>query len=69
MEKKIIIFTRDDATSKNTERILRKKLDNTGYIVTSSYCPDADLLVCIGGDGTFLEAIQDRKSTRLNSSH
>ncbi|NLD10727.1 MAG: NAD(+)/NADH kinase [Clostridiales bacterium] len=57
MEKKIIIFTRDDATSKNTERILRKKLDNTGYIVTSSYCPDADLLVCIGGDGTFLEAI------------
>ena len=57
MNKKITIFTRDDRTSKNTEKILRKKLDDSGYEVTCKYCDDADLLVCIGGDGTFLEAI------------
>jgi NAD+ kinase len=57
MEKNICIYTNNNNTSLNTERILKKKLDNTGFNVLPGYCDKADLLVCIGGDGTFLEAI------------
>lgn len=57
MSKKIIIYSSTTAPSKRTEKLLRKKLDNVGFTVVDEFCKDADLLVCIGGDGTFLEAI------------
>lgn len=57
MNKKIYIYANDSETSKKTEKKLKQKLDNSGFVVLPSYRDDADLLVCIGGDGTFLEAI------------
>lgn len=57
MKKNVYIYANDSAVSKKTEQKLHQKLDNTGFTVLSDFKPDADLLVCIGGDGTFLEAI------------
>lgn len=57
MKKRIFIYANDSETSKNTEKQLRQKLDKSGFYVMQQYDDSADLLVCIGGDGTFLEAI------------
>lgn len=57
MSKKIFIFANESDSSKYTERQLKKKLDKTGYTVIPEYSEGADLMVCIGGDGTFLEAM------------
>lgn len=38
---------------------MRQKLDNSGFVLLQNYREDADLLVCIGGDGTFLQAIHE----------
>lgn len=57
MNNKVYIYANDSETSKKTEKKLKQKLDNSGFTLLSKYSPDADLLVCIGGDGTFLEAI------------
>ncbi len=57
MNNKVFIYANDSETSKKTEKKLKQKLDNSGFTLLSKYSPDADLLVCIGGDGTFLEAI------------
>lgn len=57
MNNKIYIYANDSETSKRTEKKLKQKLDNSGFVPLPKYSPDADLLVCIGGDGTFLEAI------------
>lgn len=57
MSKKVFIYANDSETSKRTEKKLKQKLDNSGFILLNKYHEDADLLVCIGGDGTFLEAI------------
>ena len=57
MNKKIYIYANDSETSKKTEKQLKQKLDNSGFVLLPKYSDEADLLVCIGGDGTFLEAI------------
>ena len=57
MNKKIYIYANDSETSKRTKKQLKQKLDNSGFVLLPKYTEKADLLVCIGGDGTFLEAI------------
>lgn len=57
MNKKICIFESDTLSSHNTAKKLIQKLDNVGFAVSRKYCDDADLLVVVGGDGTFIEAI------------
>ncbi|MGF6375596.1 NAD+ kinase [Clostridiales Family XIII bacterium PM5-7] len=57
MNEQIFIYANDGETSKKTKSSLRQKLDKSGFTVLPSYSEEADLLVCIGGDGTFLEAI------------
>lgn len=57
MSRKIFIFANESESSKYTEKQLRKKLDKSGYTIYNSYSDDVDLLICIGGDGTFLEAM------------
>lgn len=37
--------------------MLKQKLDNSGFVLLQKYSEHTDLLVCIGGDGTFLEAL------------
>lgn len=57
MDRKVYIYANDTETSKRTERKLKQKLDAAGFAVLPKYYDDIELLFCIGGDGTFLEAI------------
>lgn len=57
MNKQIYIYANDSETSKRIEKQLKQKLDNSGFVLLPKYSDSADLLVCIGGDGTFLKAI------------
>ena len=59
MPNKIVIYSNDSIQSKKTGKVLKEKLEKSGYLVTDRFCPEADLLVCIGGDGTFLRAIHN----------
>lgn len=53
----ITIHTNDTMVSLKTKRLLAKKLEGSGFIVSESIDPDSELIVCIGGDGAFLEGI------------
>lgn len=53
----IYIYSNKSRSSNETEQLLHKKLDNAGFHVLHRLTREADLMVCIGGDGTFLEAI------------
>jgi len=53
----INVFANDNALSKETKRLLRRKLDKSGFIVPKEFDPNAELIICIGGDGSFLETL------------
>lgn len=55
--KKIFIYRNDKEMSIRTQELLKGKLDISGFTVIPEFNKDADLMVCIGGDGTFLEAM------------
>lgn len=55
--KKIFIYRNENEMSKRTHELLKGKLDRSGFAILSSFDPSVDLMVCIGGDGTFLEAM------------
>lgn len=56
--KKIKIYKNDTELSKKTEQLLLSKIGNYDIEVSEKLTNDCDLLVCIGGDGAFLEAMQ-----------
>ncbi|QIB69599.1 NAD(+)/NADH kinase [Aminipila butyrica] len=53
----ITIHTNDTPASLKTKKLLAKKLEVSGFIVSESLEGDSELIVCIGGDGAFLEGI------------
>lgn len=55
--KKVFIYSNGTSSSKKTEKKLIEKLDKSGYTLLSTFNPEIDLMVVIGGDGTFLEAV------------
>lgn len=58
MKKKLInIFTNNTNISLDTKSELTKKLIERGYAVTAEYSSDAELIICIGGDGALLKSI------------
>lgn len=57
--KKIKIYKNDTEISKNTEKLLIEKLRFFDVAITDELTEDCDLLICIGGDGAFLEAIHN----------
>jgi NAD+ kinase len=58
MKKKLInIFTNNSEKSLETQEDLKKKLIDKGYTVTGEYSSEAELIVCIGGDGALLETV------------
>lgn len=62
MTNKIInIFTNGTDVSLETKSELTKKLVDKGYTVTEEAANDADLIICIGGDGAFLETVHSCK--------
>ena len=60
MGNKIIsIFTNETELSIDVKSALTRELINRGYTVMSEYSRDAELLICVGGDGAFLETIHN----------
>lgn len=58
MKKKVItIHTNTTPESIQTKDILTKKLLASGFEISDELSDESALIVCIGGDGTFLEAI------------
>lgn len=53
----IMIYASDSETSQKTRSLLTTKLENVGFTIVHDLSDRPELLVCIGGDGTFLEAI------------
>ena len=57
MAKKIFIFSNNKEISVKTMSDFTDKLTARGWEVLSEYSEEADLLACIGGDGTFLSFV------------
>lgn len=57
LNKTINIVSNNKPVSKETERILKRKLAKSDFIVSESFDPNADLIICIGGDGSFLRTL------------
>ena len=57
MSKKILIFSSGTESSVQAEKTLREKLDKEGFKIVKEIDDDVELIVCIGGDGTFLQAV------------
>ncbi|MBZ2174114.1 NAD(+)/NADH kinase [Schnuerera sp. xch1] len=74
-EKRIInIISNNDEASIKTSKLLIKKLNNKGFIVPQKYDRNAELNICIGGDGAFLRTIHKYKFsdipfTGINTGH
>lgn len=57
MNKKIVIYSSGTEHSRQVESLLRERLEGSGITATDALSPDVELIVCIGGDGTFNEVI------------
>ena len=55
--KNVFIVRNDHEDSKRCERLLREKFNSLGVGVNSGYTEDTKLIICIGGDGTFLRSV------------
>ena len=53
----ISLFTNETERSTGVENQLKEKLSARGYQVIEGFDEDAELLVCIGGDGAFLRTM------------
>ena len=53
----INIFENDSPLSKETRRVLKQKLEMAGFSVPDEFSPEAELIVCIGGDGQLLRMV------------
>lgn len=61
-EIKIInIISNKNFESKITSKKLTEKLIENNYLVTEKYNTDAELNICVGGDGAFLRAVHRNK--------
>ena len=55
--KKVCIFKNEDALTRDIYVVLKEKLASFGYEEAPDLKDGAELLICIGGDGTTLQAI------------
>ncbi|PAB57977.1 NAD(+)/NADH kinase [Anaeromicrobium sediminis] len=59
-ENRIInIVSNDRPISKETSRVLKQKLEKAGYYVPNEFDSNGDLIICVGGDGSFLRTLHD----------
>ncbi len=57
-EKRIInIVANDKPLSQETERVVRHRLEKNGFIVPFEFDYEAELIIIIGGDGSFLRGL------------
>ena len=59
MSYKFLLHSNNTPSSKATEEILRDKLSKAGIATAEALEDDVDLIICIGGDGAFLGAVQN----------
>lgn len=57
MSKKIFIYSNRKDFSVNTAEAFKAKIIERGWEILPEYSEDADILACIGGDGTFLSFV------------
>ncbi|TQQ84092.1 NAD(+)/NADH kinase [Peptacetobacter hominis] len=59
--KKRLITVNSNTIGKSieTEELLKRKLVNAGFEVSNELHPETELIVCIGGDGSFLRTVRD----------
>ena len=58
-ENRIInIFGNETAISRETKKILKQKLEKSGFVVPKLYDERAELIICVGGDGSFLHTLR-----------
>lgn len=53
----INIFTNETTLSKDTGKLLKRKLENSDFVVERTFNEEAELIICIGGDGAFLATL------------
>ena len=74
MRRIITINSNQVNKSVETKKILTEKLTNAGFEVTYEFCQDAELIISIGGDGSFLKTVHDFDFTKtpiigINTGH
>lgn len=55
----IIIHTNDYPVSLETGDLLSKKLQASGFVISNTFTPEAELIISIGGDGATLDTIHE----------
>ncbi|MDR3242990.1 MAG: NAD(+)/NADH kinase, partial [Clostridiales Family XIII bacterium] len=55
--KKVSIFANGEPQSELISGRLKQKLEKSGFTASCEFDPDASLLICIGGDGSFLHTL------------
>lgn len=64
--KKIINITANlSVISRETAKTLKVKLESKGFEVTDKLTSKVDLIVCIGGDGSFLRTVHEYNFTSI----
>jgi NAD+ kinase len=51
------VFANDTDLSRETKKLLKRKLEKSGFLVPHEFDASAELIVCVGGDGSFLETL------------
>ena len=59
MKRIITIKSNTLPKSIETKEILTKKLEKVGFIVSDKMHPNTELIISIGGDGSFLQTVHD----------
>lgn len=52
-------YDKGDDRSRQTAETLVQKLNAAGISVSAEYNPSVDMIICVGGDGTFLHMLMD----------
>lgn len=57
MSKKIFIYSNNKEVSLETSALFKQKIADRGWTLLNEFSDDADIIACIGGDGTFLSCV------------
>ena len=57
MQRKILIYNSQTENSISTKKLLSEKLIGKNFTIVSELDSEVELIVCIGGDGTFMNLI------------
>jgi len=63
--RKINLISNRNLESRKTSVALMEKLQARGFKVSEKYSPDAELNICVGGDGAFLRAVHRSKFSTI----